>query len=156
LQIGAIIQFVDKWELGPELAFVLPALSRRNGLFTDMVDLVRRAFARPAIADAPRNAVKAITIPTVTLTLADQWAKLSGILTGAVKQAENARHLQKAATQQLDLAQYALSTLVDELSAVMSVEGRRDRKAELYILGAGLDTSAGNQRRTAGGRALAA
>jgi hypothetical protein len=147
---------VEKRELEPELTFVLPSLPRRNGFFAHMADLVWGFFAEAVTVSAARIPLTANSVPAATLSLADQWAKLSGILMGAVNQAENAQHLQKAATQQVDLAQYALSTLVDELSAVMSVEGRRDRKAELHILGAGLETGAGNRRRTAGGRALAA
>ncbi len=61
------------------------------------------------------------------LSSTDQWAKLSGVLTSAIARADDACRRQVAATQQLDLAQYALSTLADELSAVMSLPGRRER-----------------------------
>ena len=55
----------------------------------------------------------------------DQWQRVSGTLTQAVSRAEQAHTLQTAATRQLDLAQYALITLMDELSAVMTVPSRR-------------------------------
>ena len=93
---------------------------------------------------------------STTMTLTEQWSKLAAILTNSVEQAETAEKLQKAATQQLDLAQYALSNLVDELATVMAVDGRRDRMATLYTLGTGSDTGAGQSRRQTGRRALAA
>ncbi len=51
----------------------------------------------------------------------------------AIAGAKSAADLQSSATQQLDLAQYGLTTLMDELSAVMSVPGRRER-AQVYRL----------------------
>lgn len=68
------------------------------------------------------------------LAAADQWAKLSNVLNRAVTGAEQAQTLQTAALQQLDLAQYGVSTLIDELSAVMKLSGRQDRVATLYNL----------------------
>lgn len=64
---------------------------------------------------------------TRRLTSEDQWARLSAILSSAISRADDAGRRQIAATQQLDLAQYALSRLSDELAAVMIVPGRRDR-----------------------------
>jgi hypothetical protein len=63
--------------------------------------------------------------PLVRLTLADQWQRLTETLTQSIDRAEQAQQLQAAATRQLDLAQYAMTTLVDELAAVMAVPGRR-------------------------------
>jgi hypothetical protein len=54
------------------------------------------------------------------LSAAQQWEKVSGVLTAAIGSATQARELQAGAAQQLDLATYALYTLFDELSAVMS------------------------------------
>ena len=70
------------------------------------------------------------------LALADQWTRMAGVVEGAIKCAGETRKLQAAATQQLDLAQYALSTLMDKLSAVMLVPGRRER-APVYVLDTG-------------------
>jgi hypothetical protein len=67
------------------------------------------------------------------LTLAEQWAALSDIIKGAFFSAEEATRCHKSAALQLDLAQYALTSLVDELSAVMDVGGRR-RKATIHVL----------------------
>lgn len=67
--------------------------------------------------------------PAVALTGVEQWSKLTDILTTAIARADDACRRQVAATQQLDLAQYGLSTLADELAAVMTVPGRRDRAA---------------------------
>ncbi|MBS0234446.1 MAG: hypothetical protein JSR99_13285 [Proteobacteria bacterium] len=68
------------------------------------------------------------------LTLQDQWNYLSEIITGAASRAQEASRCQASATLQLDLAQYALTSLVDELSAVMDVGGRR-RRATVHVLG---------------------
>lgn len=61
----------------------------------------------------------------VRISLAAQWQRLTDTLTQSIDRAEQAQQLQAAATRQLDLAQYAMTTLMDELSAVMTVPGRR-------------------------------
>ena len=68
------------------------------------------------------------------LSIADQWSHLSGIVMGAAARAEEATRCHASATLQLDLAQYALTSLVDELSAVMDMGGRR-RRATVHVLG---------------------
>ncbi|MBS0269700.1 MAG: hypothetical protein JSS54_12060 [Proteobacteria bacterium] len=68
------------------------------------------------------------------LSLAEQWSQISGIVMGAASRAEEATRCHASATLQLDLAQYALTSLVDELSAVMDVGGRR-RRATVHVLG---------------------
>ncbi len=68
------------------------------------------------------------------LSLSEQWHRLSDIVTSAASRAEEATRCHASATLQLDLAQYALASLVDELSAVMDVGGRR-RGATLHVLG---------------------
>lgn len=67
------------------------------------------------------------------LTLAEQWNSLSDIIKGAASRAEEATRCHTSAAMQIDLAQYALTTLVDELSAVMDVGGRR-RRATVHVL----------------------
>ena len=64
---------------------------------------------------------------TQRLSASEQWTRITSILVTAIAGAEEAQRLQKAATQQLDLAQYAISTLTDELAAVMAIPGRRER-----------------------------
>ena len=54
------------------------------------------------------------------LSTNDQWDRLSGVVTSAITSATPARELQTSASQQLDLATYALYNLFDELTAVMS------------------------------------
>lgn len=61
------------------------------------------------------------------LSPSEQWSRITTVLVSAIAGAEEAQRLQKAATQQLDLAQYAISTLTDELAAVMAIPGRRER-----------------------------
>jgi hypothetical protein len=67
------------------------------------------------------------------LTFVEQWGYLSDTIKGALSRAEEATRCHTSAALQLDLAQYALSSLVDELSAVMDVGGRR-RPATVHML----------------------
>ena len=69
------------------------------------------------------------------LTLAEQWVRLSDIVLGAASRAEEAARCHAAATQQLDLAHYALNSLVDELAAVMDMGARVRRRATVHVLG---------------------
>lgn len=54
----------------------------------------------------------------------EQFARLSGIVARGVTRADDASGFHKSAALQLDLAQYALSSVMDELSVVMAVPGR--------------------------------
>ena len=81
----------------------------------------RRAAAHGEVAYANASLGRA------PLTVAQQWSRLASVLESAISGAANAGRRQAAATQQLDLAQYGLSTLGDELAAVMHVPGRRER-----------------------------
>lgn len=80
---------------------------------------------------------KTVTVAANTesrrLTLVEQWDSLSDIIKGAFCSAEEATRCHKSAGLQLDLAQYALTSLVDELAAVMDVGGRR-RVATVHVL----------------------
>ena len=67
------------------------------------------------------------------LTLAEQWTRLADIIRCALKSAEEAAQCHASAALQLDLAQYGLISLVDELSAVMDMGGRR-RRATVHVL----------------------
>jgi hypothetical protein len=67
------------------------------------------------------------------LSLSEQWNSLSLIIKGALSRAEDASRCHASAAVQLDLAQYALASLVDELAAVMDVGGRR-RRATVHVL----------------------
>lgn len=58
---------------------------------------------------------------------------IAGLLGEAGRAADEARKLQKVATQQLDLAQYGLVTLRDELAAVMAIASRRDTTAVVHL-----------------------
>lgn len=71
--------------------------------------------------------------PPPRLTAPQQWARLTSVLESAISSAGAATHRQTAAHQQLDLAQYALYTLGDELSAVMTIPGRRE-PASVHVL----------------------
>ena len=81
---------------------------------------------------SPARDVRQVEPPR--LTIAEQWGRISGIITGAASRAEEATRCHASATLQLDLAQYALTSLVDELAAVMDVGGRR-RRATVHVLG---------------------
>lgn len=100
-----------------------------------------QAASAAAVAQSPR------------LDLADQWNKLAGVLSTAIEGVGSVREMQAAATQQLDLAQYGIITLVDELAAVMNLPGRQARPATVHAFAAHADYPA---RKPASGRALAA
>ena len=78
---------------------------------------------------APSRAVPQAIRP---MTLADQWSRVTAVLSQSVDGARVASEMQSAATQQLDLAQYGLITLMDELSTVMAIPGRRSRSATVH------------------------
>jgi hypothetical protein len=67
------------------------------------------------------------------LTVGEQWDYLAGVIRGASSRAEEMTRCQESAALQLDLAQYGLTTLIDELSAVMDMQGRR-RRATIHVL----------------------
>ena len=139
------------------MAFLPPVLTRRPGISAVFAGLAERV--RGSLTRSQGSAQKSIakrSVNSVRLTGADQWSALSRILTSAVVGAEEAGRLQTAATQQLDLAQYGISTLIDELAAVMTLTGRRDRMATLYVLGAGANGAASLGGHSGSGRALAA
>ena len=77
------------------------------------------------------STLSALELPR--LTLVEQWARLTDIIKSAILGAEEASNCHASAAMQLDLAQYALTSLVDELSAVMDVGGRRKR-SNIYVL----------------------
>ena len=81
----------------------------------------------------PESQKAAPFIEPARLTLAEQWARLVHIIKAAFSRAEEAARCHSAAALQIDLAQYGLITLVDELSAVMEMPGRR-RRATVHVL----------------------
>lgn len=64
---------------------------------------------------------------TARLSQADQFARVAGVVSSAIDTVLDTQRRQAAVAQQLDLAQYALNALSDELSAVMTVPGWRER-----------------------------
>ncbi len=83
-------------------------------------------------APKPRKTGRVESVDPRRLTFAEQWVCLSGTIKGALSRAEEATRCHTSAALQLDLAQYALTSLVDELSAVMDVGGRR-KPASVYM-----------------------
>jgi hypothetical protein len=67
------------------------------------------------------------------LTLVEQWAAISEIVKNAVMGAEEAMRCHKSAAMQVDLAQYALVSLVDELAAGKD-KGERLSRANVHVL----------------------
>lgn len=165
-------------ESGLKLAFASPVLDLGFGRGLSFSDAVRDAAARlqsallvvadrlKALADrftvgraaqvasagvvSPQRSEQLMRLP---MTLTDQWSKVSAVLVRSVDGARLATEMQSAATQQLDLAQYGLLTLVDELSAVMTIPGRRSRSATVHTFNGTLEY--GDKLRAAG-HALAA
>lgn len=96
---------------------------------------ISRQFIIWAFADVPETVELSKPIAPRRLTLADQWNRLSEIVMGAAQQAETATRCHASATQQIDLAQYALASLIDELSSVMDMGDRVRRRATVHVLG---------------------
>jgi len=92
-------------------------------------------FALWAFADYQAEKEIPKAVEPQRLSLADQWSFLSDIVLGAVSRTNEASRCHAAATQQVDLAQYALMSLVDELSAVMDMGDRVRRRATVHVLG---------------------
>ncbi len=101
------------------------AISGATALFFQLVS--PRAAANTVKNEMPRQ------LEPRRLSISEQWNYLTDIVVGAASRAEEAARCHASATLQLDLAQYALSSLVDELSAVMDVGGRR-RVATVHVL----------------------
>lgn len=137
---------------------VLARLGQRFGALTAF--FVAALNAAPKLVSRPASSFPVAKRPATTaasLTVADQWSKLSQILNASIGGAVAAHDMQSAATRQLDLAQYGLTTLVDELSAVMALPGRRSRPATLHQLGSGFDMAAeASLAQQTSGQALAA
>jgi hypothetical protein len=67
------------------------------------------------------------------MPVAEQWVRLAHVIEGAARHAEEAMRCHTSAALQLDVAQYALTSLVDELAAVMDVGGLR-KQATVHVL----------------------
>jgi hypothetical protein len=102
------------------------AISSAATSFSQLAGL--RAPVNNAKSEMPRQ------LEPRRLTIGEQWTYLADIVVGAASRAEEAARCHASATLQLDLAQYALTSLVDELSAVMDV-GNRRRLATVHVLG---------------------
>jgi len=105
---------------------------RDSALFSRFAGWIRAARRIWPVAKSG-DAVKIPYVEPRRLTFVDQWAYLSETIKGALSRAEEATRCHASAALQLDLAQYALTSLVDELSAVMDVGGRR-RPASVHML----------------------
>lgn len=127
----AVADFV--WDAAARLIDVAATLRRAVSRVTGSLIATVGAFQRADAKIARPTAVVQVTLQPMTLT--EQWSKISSILVSAVDGARVATDMQCAATQQLDLAQYGLITLVDELSAVMALPGRRSRTATVHAFG---------------------
>jgi len=86
-----------------------------------------RAAVQSRFARLPKKSEIRSFVEPRRLGLAEQWGHLSDTITQALSRAEEATRCHTSAALQLDLAQYALTSLVDELAAVMDVGGRRQR-----------------------------
>lgn len=148
-------------ELRQELAFASTSLAHLGSAYAALAGLAARFMPRVgAFEQVSRGRTittgAAHTASAQRLTAADQWSKLSNILQTSVGRATAAEQNQLSATRQLDLAQYALTTLVDELSAVMTLPGRRSRTATLHMFGSGQDAFVEVAKQTGSSHALAA
>lgn len=90
-------------------------------------------LARPQIAMAPTAARESLSAVMAARMADSHWSRCSGTIAEAIGRADVVERHQSAALQKLDLAQYGLSSLKIELSAVMSIPGF-ETKASLHQL----------------------
>lgn len=119
LSAGPSVGQGSQWSKG-RAAVSLAATADRAG--QEMRSL---AAAQPATSSSA--SLVSVLVTPERLSAAAQWSKAAGVVEMAIGRAKSAADLQAAATRQLDLAQYGLSSVLDELAAVMAVPGRRER-----------------------------
>lgn len=78
---------------------------------------------------------------TTRLGAADQWGRLASVINTAIEGAAAADQKQAAALRQVDLAQYGMTKLMDELEGVMALPGRPSRTAKLHEISAASEVS---------------
>jgi hypothetical protein len=73
----------------------------------------------------PRKpAMGPIKLPATPMTLAAQWSRVATVIEMANQSHKSMCDLQAAASQQLELAEYALDRLMGELASVMTLPGQ--------------------------------
>ena len=107
---------------------------KRLGLSANIRDICKKSIAAvSSVRTSGKVKVSRNSAAAAQISLKQQWAMIIGLLGEAGRAADEARKLQKVATQQLDLAQYGLVTLRDELAAVMAIASRRDTSAVVHL-----------------------
>ena len=124
----ASAQILDEGLISGQIRHTLAAV---YGRLLALFAVNRRPFQQPVVHNARRSA----RASNGRLTASLQWSKVSEILSQSGQRAREAAALQAAAMRQIDLAQYGLITLRDELSAVMTLASRRDT-AVVQLFGA--------------------
>jgi hypothetical protein len=104
----------------------------RSTVLSRAIERVRGVVKLRLFRRSEKSDVSVVAEPR-RLTVGEQWNSLSKIIRGSLAGAEEATRCHKSAALQIDLAQYALTSLIDELSAVMDVGGRR-RLATVHVL----------------------
>jgi hypothetical protein len=86
------------------------------------LERIRRRARQDNAGTKPKIAqpTKPVSVPAQPMPSAKHWTKVSAVIEGAAQSSRMVCDLQSAATQQLELAEYALDRLMDELSAVMT------------------------------------
>lgn len=96
-----------------------------------LTSLIARLFSeKPSAAPAPAAMPAS---PAPRLGAEDQWSKLVGIVSSSIDRAAISQRCHIAAENQLDAAAYALSTLMDDLAAVMTLPARRPGTAVVRL-----------------------
>lgn len=95
--------------------------------------MARPQATRPEVAVASTAARETLSAVMAARMADGHWARCSDTIAQAIMRTEAVARQQSAALQKLDLAQYGLSSLKIELSAVMSIPGF-ETKASLHRL----------------------
>ncbi|HEX4891805.1 MAG TPA: hypothetical protein VFV47_00850 [Hyphomicrobiaceae bacterium] len=88
------------------------------------LDRFLKSKKRPAAqrqAAARKPAASQVSLPARPMTLSAQWSRVATVIEKANESHKRMCDLQAAAAQQLELAEYALDRLMDELACVMAL-----------------------------------
>ncbi len=74
-----------------------------------------------AVPESQQSLVAAPPVPTERMTERDQWQKVSGAIAASIDLVRSAKECQVEASRQLDVATYALQTLLADLAPAMAL-----------------------------------
>ena len=111
--LNSIVDFYDGWSISLVLPFVAPRLSRAHSIGMN---------ASASAEKPPRTELSPEPLfrqPAEPLTAAMQWTRVAAVLTGAAQATVRVRDLHASAMARLDMADYALGRLMEDVARFM-------------------------------------